>query len=324
VFTSCSPFQPRAPHFLRLTTCRISDCPSFARTPRSQSPFSPDYCRLIPPKPAAPCRPIAMPPEIEACLQASRAAAKQKNYDSALTRINEALKLSGREAAPSQVISILDYRHAVHVRVSLCRQNPRPAAPVSLGSGSDATKDGQCRRRTQRRQSHDPPRSDRRPWLYSLRPICPEQRQTGGARHPRAWLEKCCFLKRDMNNISASIATERTLSRARDPIASLPLEIVGQVLSYVEHRQIVRMLRVCRSWKNLLSQLPPLTEVVAFPQTKKPITPKMLLACLRRLKNPKVVDISWLPPPSREILYGRLKRQTEFNSLVSASCALLA
>jgi F-box/TPR repeat protein Pof3 len=132
------------------------------------------------------------------------------------------------------------------------------------------------------------------------------------------------FLKRDMNNISASIATERTLSRARDPIASLPLEIVGQVLSYVEHRQIVRMLRVCRSWKNLLSQLPPLTEVVAFPQTKKPITPKMLLACLRRLKNPKVVDISWLPPPSREILYGRLKRQTEFNSLVSASCALLA
>ena len=114
------------------------------------------------------------------------------------------------------------------------------------------------------------------------------------------------LLVEDLENTKDHIRAQVVYSRPRDPMTVLPLEVVEDILLFVNHRQHVRMLRVCRSWNEILHSSRSLTETLAFPGEQRNITPKWLNAALGRVKCPKTVQIANLSDSSIRTVMGEL------------------
>lgn len=237
-------------------------------------------------------------PAVDALVAECKAAAKQKDYEAALAAITSALKQSHRNnAAPVHMITLLDYRHSIHVRMN------------QLDS---ALTDGKTMIRRDRADSRGYIRCSAIEKLRDNDDAAIKYLECGlkNARDSDPNLDTLTTeLKKTRDEISAALV----MSRPRDPFATLPLEIVEMIVSYLDYRDHVRWLRVSRYWRKFLTSIPPLTDVLAFPGAKKPITPKMFLAALRRLKAPKIVDVSMLDFSSSGILLDRLKNSHLFN-----------
>jgi F-box/TPR repeat protein Pof3 len=118
-----------------------------------------------------------------------------------------------------------------------------------------------------------------------------------------------------LSTVEDQMRIETTMSKATDPMTVLPLEVVETILSFLNYRQHVRMLRVSKPWNQLLSHMRPLTDTLAFPDASRDITPKMLHAAQRRLKVPRVVNISRLSKAAAPILADTLARWQSFSTL---------
>ncbi|KAJ9609201.1 hypothetical protein H2200_006973 [Cladophialophora chaetospira] len=124
-------------------------------------------------------------------------------------------------------------------------------------------------------------------------------------------------LSEQLRRTQAHIETHVALSNPRDPITELPFEVVGLILSYLEYRQLVQLLRLSKAWKQALVSLPPLTDTLAFPETVSNITPKMLSAALKRWKLPKFLNLAKLTVPSTNAILQELQRWQKFPCLES-------
>lgn len=123
------------------------------------------------------------------------------------------------------------------------------------------------------------------------------------------------LLTKEMRAVQEQIRLETMSSKPIDPMEVLPLEIVQDILSFVSYQQHVRLLRVCRAWNRILRSLRPLIDTLSFPLARKTITPKMLLAALRRLKSPTAVYANRLDDAASSILSNRLRDGQNFQSL---------
>lgn len=116
-------------------------------------------------------------------------------------------------------------------------------------------------------------------------------------------------------------------SKAKDPLLILPREIINIIISLMNHRQLVQMLRLSKPWNHMLRSTLELSTVLDFsmghdlPLTAMgsfQITPTMLLAGLERVSVPKSVTIaSPLPVESASILITELQSD-KFNSIQTA------
>ncbi len=243
-----------------------------------------------------------LPKVISDLLQESKTAAQERNHDAALEAVNNALKVADKKKlVPTLVISLLDHRHAIHVQ----RDN--------LDS---ALKDAKSMIRLDHKDARGYLRCGR---VETLRgqPAAAVKYFEHGLRNVSASDPNMASLTRKMKKTQDQILADLVVSRARDPMTTLPLEVVEIVLSYLDYRQHVQLLGISRSWKRILCAMPPLTDTLAFPGAQKLITPKMLLAALRRLTVPRFLSASNLTQPAENILADRLQRSQAFRSLYS-------
>lgn len=104
--------------------------------------------------------------------------------------------------------------------------------------------------------------------------------------------------------------------KRRDPIASVPLEILQLILSYLDYQSVSKLLRVCRTWQKLLSRLPPLIHTVDFSQTRCKISYQACHAALRRLcAYPQVISFHALAPPAHNFAQSWLNKYPHLETL---------
>lgn len=72
-------------------------------------------------------------------------------------------------------------------------------------------------------------------------------------------------------------------TRFCDPFASLPFELLDMIVDFLDMRQITVMLRVCRSWCQILLSMSHRWRTLDFRGSKRGISPCCLRAYLRRL-----------------------------------------
>jgi F-box/TPR repeat protein Pof3 len=232
-----------------------------------------------------------LPKEAEDLLLQCSTAREEKNYGEAIYFVNAALECSQKAAtAPHLLVGVHDIRHAVCGRA---------------GNLDEALKSAKAMIRLDR--------SDARGYLRCGRLERDRGNKTAALRYYEHGVKNCPnsiflnILRELADDMRDELSAELVLSRARDPMTSLPLEIMDMVLSHLNYRQVVRMLRVSKSWRRLLSDRPPLSDTIAFPSdTAVPITPYMALVTLDRLKTtPRVLKLASLTPAARIMLQNR-------------------
>ena len=103
-------------------------------------------------------------------------------------------------------------------------------------------------------------------------------------------------------------ARQRVQSRPSDPAGSLPLEIMCSILGYLDYKEYVRLLRVSKPWRKLVSSLSPITDTIDFSGTERTVTYSMVRAAVRRLKQyPTTISITRISEPATKYLNDRLK-----------------
>ena len=240
--------------------------------------------------------------EVANLVLGSKTAAKNKNYVGALKYMNEALKLADKHnTSPFHIITLLDYRHAIYIR-----QNDLDAA----------LKDAKAMIRLDRKDARgyvtcgsvETLRGGKQAALKYLE---------HGLRSVSASDVNLPLLQAESQKIRDQLTADLVASKPQDPMTTLPLEIVEFILSYIDFRQKVRMLRVSRAWKRILTAIPPLTDTLAFPGAPNPVIPMTLLSTLRRLKVPHKVIFTYLSRSASSILIDRLRTSPSFRSLQS-------
>ena len=235
-------------------------------------------------------------------LDQCRMAAKQKNYDAALEAVNAALKLDGNQkTAPSSTLDMLDYRHAIYIRRD------------DLDS---ALKDAKSMIRLDRTDARGYIRSGVVERLKDNKAAALKFFEHGLKSAPSSD-PNLALLRKELKQTRDQISADLVVSKARDPMALLPFEIIEFVMLLIEHRQHVQMLRVSRLWKRILSGMRPLIDTLAFPGSDNlnSITPKMFLAALRRISVLKTLNAIGLTWSSSDILISRLEHSQAFRSL---------
>ncbi|KAJ9603166.1 hypothetical protein H2200_012461 [Cladophialophora chaetospira] len=232
------------------------------------------------------------PKPIADLLQASKTAVKKKEYEASLSSANDALKAADKDnLTPSLVIGLLDYRHAIHVR---------------MDNLEAALKDSKSMIRLDRKDARGYVRCGTVATLQGDNAAALKYFEHG-LKNASASDPNLALLSIEAKKTRDRISADLVASRPRDPMTTLPIEIIEFILSYLDYRQHVQLLGVSRSWKKVLTAMPPLTDTLAFPRAAKPITPKLLLAALRRLKLPRDVKAKNLTQPAANILMDRLK-----------------
>ncbi|EXJ54320.1 hypothetical protein A1O7_09658 [Cladophialophora yegresii CBS 114405] len=243
---------------------------------------------------------VALPKHISDLLVECRKAIKEKKYAEAIKSINTALKSPATKTntEPRHLISVYDYRHAAYVR---------------QGDRDLALQDAKSMIRLDR--------TDVRGYLRCSAVARFKGNMTAALQYLEHGLKNCAepgdldTLRSETRVVRDQLSAELVLSRPRDPVTTLPFEVVEMIMSYLDYRQHVRMLRVSKSWKRMLSVLPPLIDTVSFEGAKSNITAKMLLVALRRLVTPKTFKISGLTSGASDILQHRLWRDKLIESL---------
>ncbi|KAI1620415.1 hypothetical protein EDD37DRAFT_179075 [Exophiala viscosa] len=225
-------------------------------------------------------------------------AAKSKQWDVAIQLASAALQesdgMSGRDR-----VTILDTRVALYLRmneVDLAIKDAKAMIRQDRTDGRGYIRCGQ----TERARGHFSAAVN----FYRH-----------GLKHVQWSSQYVQSITKEMDAVQEQIRIATMSSKPVDPMEALPLETAQHILSFISYKQHVRLLRVCRAWNRLLRSLRPLTDTLAFPDASKDITPKMLLAALRRLKVPIAVYATRLNDAARSILANRLQAWQNFQAL---------
>ena len=105
------------------------------------------------------------------------------------------------------------------------------------------------------------------------------------------------------------VQKEHVQSNPRDPMATLPLEIVEMIIACLEFKTLVASTRVSRSWKDILCSLPPLTDTLDFSGASASVSYHQFRVALRRLKKyPRKAVLCSLREPASKLLPEHLER----------------
>ncbi|EXJ66536.1 uncharacterized protein A1O5_10205 [Cladophialophora psammophila CBS 110553] len=238
--------------------------------------------------------PKRVKPLLENCLEAVR----RRDYTLALTAVNDALKVSDIDKSMS-LIQILEHRVAVYLRLDRLDQALKDAKAMIRLDPKDAR--GYIRAGVIERRKNNKIAAMR--FLeYGLKKV-PDSDANHG------------LLVKEMKETADQMRTEIVLSQAKDPLVVLPLEVIEIILSFLDYRSNIRLLRVSKSWNKTVSSSHPLVDTLAFPNTTKQITPKSLITALKRCRTLRTVKVSRLPGPTAEYLAQTLSHWERFPAL---------
>ncbi|KIW30764.1 uncharacterized protein PV07_02466 [Cladophialophora immunda] len=236
--------------------------------------------------------------QVKHLLQDCLGAARRQDYAAALAAVNDALKACNTDKS-IPVIHVLEHRVAVYLRMNLLDQ---------------ALKDAKAMIRL------DP--TDARGYIRSGITECRKNNKAAAMRFFEYGLKKVpnsdanhVLLVKEMKKTAEQIRTEIVLSQAKDPLSALPLEVVELVLSFLDYRSIIRLLRVSRSWNKIVSNADPVISTLYFPSSAKQISPKLLSAAIKRCRTLKTVKLPQLPGPTAQYLVRALERDKRFSEL---------
>lgn len=215
-------------------------------------------------------------------------AAADKQYDVALDIASKALRATERDRSVSAQtrVTLLDLRTALYIRTEdydLALKDAKAMIRIDRSDGRGYIRCGQIER------------------LKGNRAAAVTFYQHG-LKHVAGFDQYSQLIAKEMASVKEELRLMTVLAKAKDPMTTLPLEVVEIILSHLSYRQHIQMLRVCKAWKRLLCSLPPVTDTLAFPGADKAVTPKMLHPALRRLKEPKRISAHHLTATSSEIL----------------------
>ncbi|OAL18435.1 hypothetical protein AYO22_10631 [Fonsecaea multimorphosa] len=231
---------------------------------------------------------------LEDCLSA----AKRHDYAVALTAVNDALKAHETDKS-IPLVQILEHRVAVYLRMDLLDQ---------------ALKDGKAMIRLDPKDARGYIRSGIAERRKNNKPAATKYFEHGLKRVPPSDPNHA-LLVREMEETAQQMRTEIVLSRAKDPLSVLPIEVIEIVISFLDYRSNIRLLRVSRSWNKIVTSSHPLIDTLAFPNSTKPITPKWLVAALKRCSTLKTVKLSVLTSPAATYLGSVLQQGGRFPAL---------
>ncbi|OAP64090.1 hypothetical protein AYL99_00062 [Fonsecaea erecta] len=209
---------------------------------------------------------------LEHCLEAS----KRRDYATALTFVELALKARETDRSIS-LINILDHRVAVYLRMDRLDQALKDAKAMIRLDPEDAR--GYIRSGiTERRKNNK--LGAIRFFKHGLKKV-----PSSDANH--------ALLAKEMEETAEQMRIEIVHSQARDPFNVLPFEIIEMILSLLSYRSNIHLLRVSRSWNNIVSSSRPLVDTLAFPAPTRSITTRMLNVALKRCRRLKT---AMMPP----------------------------
>lgn len=97
-------------------------------------------------------------------------------------------------------------------------------------------------------------------------------------------------------------------SKARDPIFCLPFEIALTILAYLDYKEHMSLLRVCKAWNRLVLGQPPVSNTIDFSGAKRMITFTELRVAVKRLHcYPTKLVVSKLSTTAARYLNERLE-----------------
>lgn len=108
--------------------------------------------------------------------------------------------------------------------------------------------------------------------------------------------------------------------RPRNPVASLPAEIMEIVLSHLKYRDIVRALRVSRLWAEILPSIRPMSETIDFRISLKVVSAASTNAAFRRVrKSAKALHFANLSEAARGFVKSQLNEYKEYPKVQTLS-----
>lgn len=228
-------------------------------------------------------------------------------YPHALESFSKALALA-QKWSPSDVPAILDQRVAVHVKlgnIHLARKDAMSMIRNNKTEGRGYLRCGQLDR------LGDDLAGALRWYEHGLKHVSPKD-----PLHSTL----------DAQRIKTERLLEQKLmaSNARDPVSTLPTELIQHIAIYLDYFELVKNLRVSKGWRDTFSRLKPLIDSVDFSDGKCDINYKMLVAVLKRLgESPKRLIMKDLLIPADELLRTNLlrwHRYTQLEELTMTHC----
>ena len=124
-------------------------------------------------------------------------------------------------------------------------------------------------------------------------------------------------LSREERTLQDTIASDIINTNPTDPLTVLPEEIVTDVLKNIQHKQLIRCLRVSKSWKYTLERLSPLSDTMELPfESLFIISRRSMSAALNRIKNsPKVLCCGDVDKRAATLLCANLEQWQNWSSL---------
>jgi len=208
------------------------------------------------------------PGSLSALLIEGQKAYAEEKYDVAVRAFTRALEAS-KEDAKSERVHIWDLRVAAYLR---------------LGRFDLAWKDAN------RMIRHD--RTDGRGYLRSGQVECLHENYAAaikwyeqGLKHVPASTRPYASIEKQLRKTRCRLTEQIVSSRPTDPLTALPTEMVEFVLSYLDYKQHVALLRVSKTWNQTICRLRPLCDTLDFRGSNEKITCHMLSASLKRLSK---------------------------------------
>lgn len=228
-----------------------------------------------------------------------------KKYAEALDTFSKAVMLA-QKWCPSDVSSMLDQRVAVHVKlgnIGLARKDAMSMIRTNKADGRGYLRCGQLDR------LEDNPSAALRWYEHGLKHVSP----TDPLRST---------METQRNKTKGLLEQKLMASNARDPVSTLPVELIQQIATHIDYIEIVKVLRVSKAWKDNFSRLKPLADSVDFTDAKCEISYKMMVAVLKRLGiNPKRLLMKNLAEPAEKLLQMNLARWYNYTQLEELTIA---
>lgn len=222
---------------------------------------------------------------ISACLLDCQNAVKDKNYDAALDALKRAQQVAHKDCK-SDHVNILDHRVAVY---------------LTMESLDLALKDAKLMIRNDRTDGRGYLRCGQVERLLGNQTAAINWYKQGLKRVPSTH-RMFPSLQKQLDKVESQVKKDVVLTKATDPMLALPLETVELILSFLNYKEIIGMIRVSRSWNKLFCGLPPLIDTIDYGAANKPVTAYMVRGSLRKLRIPRSIIATRMNPTGRASL----------------------
>ena len=228
-----------------------------------------------------------------------KAAYEAKKYVEALDAFNQAVTLA-RKWSPSEMLPILDQRVAVHFKLGKLDMARKDAMNMIRSNKSDGRGYLRC---GQLDRLDDDFAAAIRWYEHGMKQV---------SRSDPIYVS----IQMQLSKTKILLDKKVTLSKSRDPILTLPAELVQLIIAHLDYIDVVKALQVTKSWKQTLLRLKPLTDTVDFSDARRTINYKMMSAALKRLgPKPKVLIMSELAETATNLLRMNLERAHNYSQL---------